>query len=87
MTSQRNNIGGVVDFTKVCFTDIMESVGPLHYEVFLVICHSGVGYPRHAGVFGRTRPASGADSAPPPLPNSRTGGRSETGEEAIESSR
>ena len=41
--------------------------------------------PRPAGVFGRTRPAGGQILLP--LPNSRTGGRSEMGEAAIESSR
>ena len=44
--------------------------------------------PRPAGVFGRTSPARGrADFAPPPLPNSRTLGRSEMGEAANECSR
>ena len=45
--------------------------------------------PRPAGVFGRTRPSGegGGGSFFPPPPNSRTGGRSETGEAAIESSR
>ena len=42
--------------------------------------------PRPAGVFGRTRPA-GRGGGIPPLPNSRTRGRSEVGEVANESSR
>ena len=55
MTSQCNSIGGDVDFTMICFTDITESLWPVPLRQLSCHCHLDVCY-CHLKDFGLKQP-------------------------------